>query len=111
MKRTKKRQEPEEDAIRWRKTGGGSFRMANGKIIKQNQVFWARLDEVPEGFRDVIVPLSELPEEKPVEVVNPGYQIQARSPGWFDIVDQFGKMMNEQALRADKAKEMLESLA
>jgi len=110
MERTKKVQDHEEGAVRWRKVGGGSFRMRNGKIIKPNQVFWATPEEVPMGFRDTIIPLSELPEEKPTEIIYPTYQIQVRTPGWFDIVDQAGKVINEQALREDKAKEMLERL-
>jgi hypothetical protein len=100
----------EKIAIRWRKVGGGTFRMANGKIIKPNQTFWAEINNIPEGFRDTIVPLSELPEEKPLEIADNEYKLDSRGAGWYNITDSQGKVLNENALREDEAKEMLESL-
>lgn len=41
--------------LRWIKRGGGSFRMGDGRIIKPNQKFLAALEEIPAGFRDVVV--------------------------------------------------------
>ena len=100
-----------EERVKWKKVGGGTFRMASGKIIKQNQTFWARIDDVPIGFRDTIVPLTELPEEKPLDVVNSEYRIESRGVGWYNILDGQGKVINENALREDKAKELLASLS
>lgn len=99
-----------DEKIRWRKFGKGSFRMANGRIIKPGQVFIASPSEIPEGFRDTIVALDELPEEKPLEVVEGNYRIKSRGPGWYDVLDSQGKKVNEQALRQDEAKALLESL-
>lgn len=112
MERTKNKKEEEdrEGMVRWRKTGGGTFRMGNGKIIKPNQVFWAKPEDIPEGFRDVIVPLTEVPADTPVEFTETKYELQARSPGWYDIVDGQGKVLNESAMREDKAREMITSL-
>lgn len=52
----------------WIKNGGGTFRLKDSKkIIKPGQKFEATVDQIPEAFRDVVKPLSELPEEKPLE--------------------------------------------
>lgn len=94
---------------RWRKTGGGSFRMANGRIIKKNQVFHAAPDQIPESFRNVVVPVDGV-EEKPVEIVDPSYTIESGTPGYYNVVDTNGKKMNEKQLRQDAAQEMVEAL-
>jgi len=52
-------------AIRFKKTGGGSLRW-NGRIIKPNEIFMARPEEVPFGFRNVVVPLDPIPEDSPI---------------------------------------------
>jgi len=97
--------------IRWIKTGGGRFRLANGKIIKPNQKFSARPDEIPEAFRDVIIPIDELPEDIKTPASVPAvYKLQKRSVGWFDVVDGNGKILNEQALRRDAALKLIKGL-
>lgn len=99
------------DMVRWRKTGGGSFRMGNGRIIKPNQVFWAAPEDIPKAFRDVVIPLTKVPPPDPVpEAVAPQYEIQSHSPGWYDIVDGQGKVVNERALRRAEADDMLAAL-
>ena len=123
MKRTK--------AQKWRLAGGGFFYATiNGKkrIIKPGQIFEARSEEIPEGFRDVIFPVSEdkealipspiQPKEEPKEVEpipaeeapEPKYFIEKRAAGYFNVVDVNGKVMNEKALRKDAADELLASL-
>jgi len=52
---------PEPELLRWRKTGGGTFRMGNGKIIKPNQVFRAAVEDIPKAFQHMIIPLDQLP--------------------------------------------------
>jgi len=103
-----------EKKIKWRKTGGGSFRMKN-RIIKPNQVFSAFPREIPEAFRDVIIPLSKLPaqEESPaLDVVKSEYSIQKRggSLSWFNVVDGQGKILNDKALRRDAALKLIKEL-
>jgi hypothetical protein len=102
----------EEVAVRWRKIGGGTFRMASGRIIKPNQVFHAKPSEVPQGLRQFIIQLSgEMPDQENGPVVVPQkYSLQTRSPGWYDILDSQGKVINENALRQTQAREMLKSL-
>ena len=55
---------PGEGKIQWRKLGRGFFRLPN-RIIKPGEVFWARPDEIPLAFRDMIVPIDskELKEQ------------------------------------------------
>jgi hypothetical protein len=99
-----------EKKIRFRKEGGGSFRMANGKIIKPGQIFSAYPNEIPKEFLDVIVPLDKIPEvptpeEVPVKVTQPEYSLTHRGGGYYDIVDTNGKQMNEVAIKGKEAAE------
>ena len=73
------------DEIRWKKIGGGSLRF-KGRIIKPGQVFRAKADEIPQSFRDVVVPLQEIPGQKSPappehEVVEPVYTAKPRGGG------------------------------
>lgn len=115
MRRTKKEKARGDGRIRWRKTGGGSFRMKNGKIIKPNQVFLAHPDDIPEAFRDVIVSvdgdLVEKPEEAPLKSAT-GFEVRKRSnSSWYDVVEPVsGKPINEKALRQAEAEALLAEL-
>ena len=80
--------------IRWRKLGSGSFRMRDGRIIKQNQIFEATVDDIPMPFRDIVVPVDPLPIDPPLEIAGPGYRIVAKVGGWYDVVDAQGKRLN-----------------
>jgi hypothetical protein len=108
--------------IKWKKLGGGSFRLGTGikaKKIKPNQFFEARLSEIPKGFRDVVVPVDpaaldaiEHPGGRPV--VGPSYGIQDApgNQGLYNIVHLIsGKPLNKQPLLADEAQEMFGVLA
>ena len=118
-----KRTVSEDGKIWWRKEGGGHFRLTSGKIIKPGQVFDARPDEIPDAFRDVVIPLSEvglktaLPKKKSKEVepadinaVDPEYSLKSRGGGWFDVVDGNGKVKNESALKRVEALALIKSL-
>jgi len=112
MERKKKVEDVREGSVRWKKIGGGTFRMASGRIIKPQQIFVAHPDDIPKAHRDTVVPLSPL-EEKPEEKLVPasgGYEIVVKSAGWYNVVDGNGKVMNEKGLRQEAAKELLESL-
>ena len=107
--------------IRWRKIGGGTFQLPNGKIIKPNQVFTASVDEIPMAFRDVIVPADKDTRQKlneeaagnaalPVSKM-PLFVIMAKSPGWFDVVNSTtGKQINEKSLREKEANNLVAEL-
>lgn len=101
-----------EKEIWWRKTGGGSHRMKrNGKrvIIKPGQKFKARPSEIPEAFRDIIIPLENLPEEAPVKIEEKEIEIVHKGSGWYNVVMN-GKIMNEKALRPEEAEELAKNL-
>jgi len=116
-----KRKTEEPGMIRYIKKGGGSFHARIGgriQIIKPNQVFDARPEEIPEGFRDMVVPLDPSVSEeanKPARVKVPSkleYFVVKRNNGvgYYDVVDKHGKIQNEKALRKPGAEALLESL-
>lgn len=102
----------QEGVVRWRKEGKGSFRMANGKIIKPGQVFTAKEEDIPIGFRDVIIPLDKLPEQEEIIPVKLDYSLvpTGDSDGLFNIISANGKKLNEQSLTRIKALEMIKDL-
>jgi len=118
MERTKKSEESTDR--RFIKTGGGVFHLRrNGKvhIIKQGQRFTAKLEEIPEAFRDTIEPVdgkafTQLEEEAEasIDVAQLDYVIESRGGGYYDVKDANGKVMNEKALRKEAAENLLRSL-
>jgi hypothetical protein len=102
--------------IWWRKIGGGSFRI-HGKIIKPNEKFKAASSEIPKAFRNVVIPLENIPEvSQPSKAVVPGkipiYQLkQKERAGWFDIVNEHGKAINEKPLKEEDAVQLLNDLS
>lgn len=118
MERTKKPNNPASGAIRWRKIGGGSLRLTiDGKkrIIKPNEKFKAATHEVPQAFRDVIVPLEDIPGSPPAPIVKGIETVYTAKPrgkgGWYDVVDKNGKVLNEKALKKEVAEKLLQDLA
>lgn len=95
---------------------GGTFRLADQTIIKPNQKFKANPDEIPAVFGDSVICLEEdqleSAEIKDEEVKKPEYEIEAdETPGWYNIKHkETGKLVNENKLREDQAKEELEKL-
>ena len=117
MERTKDNNS-ESKVIRWKKIGGGSLRLKiNGKntIIKPEQRFRATEEEIPEAFRDVIIPQQEIPGKVPaiqIKAEDPVYTVKPRGKGgWFDVVDADGKALNEKALKEETAKKLVQDLA
>ena len=109
MKRTK----TSKDKIWWIKKGGGSFRMGN-RVIKQNQKFQAFPYEIPQAFRDNVLPLEGY-VEKDAEVLKASplaYTAKKRgTSNWYDVEDGQGKKMNEKAISGmAKALEFIKSL-
>jgi hypothetical protein len=113
MKRTKMLVPGE---IEWTKTGGGSLVIKIGgksKIIKPGQRFFARREEIPEGFRNTIVPVRPTELEAiekgstDIEVVQLKYTVKHRSGGWYNVFDSNGKQVNEKAVKGKEAAEEL----
>lgn len=115
MKRTSnKEKEVRNGEMMWVKEGGGSsILIINGvkRMIKSGQKFAACPDEIPEAFRDVIVPLDGMKVEPPtLEAVKSEYSLQHKSGGWYDVVDHSGKVVSENSLRKEDALALIEKL-
>ena len=89
------------------------------RIIKPGQVFKAHPDEIPDGFKDVVVrvesaaaaeSVAEAPVKAEAPVAKAEYFVKSRSAGYYDVVDADGKLMNEKALRKAAAEALIESL-
>ena len=104
----------------WRKTGGGSFHTkidGKIKIIKPNDRFAARLEEIPEGFRDVVIPADKKAKEAVVKIETASpptqkleYYLNHRGGGYYDILDKKGKRQNAKALRKEDADALIKNL-
>jgi len=114
MKRTKSK-----DVLWWRKIGGGSLHIridGKMKIIKENQKFPARAEEIPQVFRDVIKPLNHVElenvekKQQSIDVKKLKYTVKSKGGGWFDVVDASGKVVNEKALRQEAADKLVKDL-
>lgn len=121
----------ESKEIKWRKIGGGSLRYIRGKIVKPNEIFTARPEEVPLAFRKYVVALEDIPEtsfsvvqpfttrrrgSKDGEAITgkelPSYSLEKRSTGgWWDVINSVsGKAINEKGLREEAARQLVEEL-
>jgi hypothetical protein len=115
--------EPEDNTPkpnRYKKVGGGSFRMGN-KIIKPGQIFVAFPNDIPKAFRDMVVLVSgnvAWEEEKikeipvpPLKITKPVYEIKKREGSqWYDVYDLQGKKINEKGLTQEKAESLKKTL-
>lgn len=116
MKRTNKEEKGKarKGEIMWVKEGGGSaILIIQGvkRMIKPGQKFAAIPVEVPEAFRDTIVPLDGVKvEESTLEAVKSEYAIQHKSGGWYDVVDHSGKIVSENSLRKEDALAFIDKL-
>ena len=113
--------------IRWKKVGGGSLRF-KGRIIKPGQIFKASLDEIPQAFRDVVIPQESIPGDvsapgaimPEIKAVVVEYKLKPRENGikleqrgkgpWYDVVDSDDKVLNDKALKRIEAKELFDDL-
>ena len=71
------------------------------------------MDEIPEAFRDVIIPLDKFvpkPEENLV-AVGAEYKLKQRGTStWYDVVNGKGKVLNEKAMRRTDALDLIKVL-
>ena len=115
---------PDDGKIEWRHHGQGSFRMGDGRIIKPQQVFKAREDEIPKAFRDTIKPLKDLlaKEGKPVvsstefEIVEHPIRnlqgIEKPEAPEYDVINKAsGKAQNTTPLSKSVAEDLLKVLS
>ena len=104
------------EKIWWKKLGGGSARLRIGgrlKIIKPNERFQALPEEISESFRDVIIPLEDIPtaSEEKISGKSPKYSLEStKRNGFYNIVDEQGKKINQKALNKADATQLIEDL-
>lgn len=113
MERKQEQQPP-----RWRKIGGGSLRWG-GKIIKPNQVFRAWPEEIPDSFKDTLIPVDGQATDKKetenrkiaeTETVDRTYYKKHIGGGKYHVYNDADKQITEELVTKDKADEMLEAL-
>jgi hypothetical protein len=124
--------EVERKKLQYKKIGGGSARLVlDGRktIIKPNQTFAAYPEDIPEAFKDMIIPLEGQaipkaqkpePKEKVFGVkkrpktdgdADPGENAKGKPKSWYDVVNKKSKqVMNPKALTNGSAKKLAESL-
>ena len=98
--------------VTWKKTEGRAVLTIKGKkkIIKPGQVFKALETEIPLSFRDTIIPMETLPEEKIEKAVVLEYIIKHKGGGRWIVEDSEGKQQNEDYLTKEEALELKEQL-
>ena len=96
------------------------------KIIKPGQEFFAFEEDIPDAFRDVIIPIEGYEKkDNPKEVVSeeakkgeddvgevkPKFEVKHRTGAWYDVVNSVtGKRINEKALSKENAEKLVKSL-
>lgn len=98
-------------AIWWKKKGGGTMRLKDGRVIKSGDKFQATEYEVF-GLTTWLEPLSPLPSQlKPkIEVEPPKFFLRSRGNSWWDVVDVNGNVINDHALRQPQADQLKQEL-
>ena len=102
--------------VQWRKNGPGSLRLRTGKIVKQNEVFWAKESDVSPAFRKCIVPVNPnayiAEKEKPLDLEKATYTIAAceSDKTRFNVVNHAGKIINEKPLSLEEAEDLVGAL-
>lgn len=125
---TKEEQAPviDLDAPIWfKKLGGGSLRLRiSGKpqIIPPGQKFKARPSEIPVSFKDVVLPLEQIPTAETQKAVIAGKTpvfIKAKyepkegetfEQSMFNIVNSTGKVLNQKPLTEADADSLLKDM-
>ena len=83
--------------------------MANGKIIKPNQVFSAKESDIPEGFRNLVIRIDTGTEETPVIGIKvPAFEVQPITPAVQKILDDFNAE-TDAVLNKQEAEELLQN--
>lgn len=102
--------------MKWKKIGGGTLTLTDGRIIKSGDVFSASSSEVG-GFKAFLQPMEEEGFVRRRPAVSSSvpdknvYRIRQRgTSAWYDVVDTIGTIQNKKALREHHAEELVEQL-
>ncbi len=114
MKKSKK-EKKKAGEITYKKIGGGSFFLNKNKIIKPGQTFNARPEEIPEGFKDVVVPVDSVEaavvkKKSKASKKKSKYTLDSKGGGWYHVFDAEGKQVTEKKVRKKEAEELIETL-
>lgn len=122
-RKSKSVQEEAPALLTYRKLGGGSLRLP-GRIIKPGQVFKAKPEEIPAGFRNLVQLISD---EETVKAVSKAKEVEAKKlqepedlfvivpvegkEGFFNVINSVDKKaINDKPLKEKAAKDLKASL-
>lgn len=98
-----------------KKLTGGNFYIGN-RIIKPNEIFRARLEEIPALFRDQLICLDveqiatdQAAVEAVIENSKPVLELQEVEGGW-NVVNATGKVINQNPLTLEDAETLKKAL-
>jgi hypothetical protein len=94
---------------------GGTLRFRKNQIIKPGERFSAFPEEIPQAFRDVIIPLGDLPAQVSSVKIKAEPLVYTLHPTedngeTFDILDSKGKKINELPLDKETAESLIKDL-
>lgn len=107
------------------KKGKGMLRLKSGQVVKENEVFYALPEDIPDAFRDTVSLVSPEPKVQEtfqktgvVEDKTPVYKKvrAARQAGdkkgevFYNITDKQKKVVNEERLTEKEADDLLKDL-
>ena len=89
--------------------------MADGRIVRKGETFYAYPEDVPQAFRDTVKPKDpelekSLEEHGVVQESKPKFFIKDHGNYWYDVVNKDGKVLNEKRLRKKDAEQLLKDL-
>ena len=105
----------EDPRIWYQKVGGGSLRIGN-KIIKPGEKVQLDPTVIKPAWKDLLKPLQDVPVKKEtpivVDITKSVYSLKQRDVAglWWDVVDAQGKVVNDKALRKEKAEEYIKDM-
>jgi hypothetical protein len=109
--------------INYKKVGGGALRWGN-RLIKPGQIIRLKPEEVPENFKDLLIPTEAIREKSapPIPVAKTEYTLKPRgkSKSLWDVVTKVGvdadgkdvfKAINEKALSKELGEQLISDLS
>jgi len=102
--------------IKWRMIGKGVFYIGK-RPIPNGMIFSATPEQIPESFRDIVVPLdpvkaiqNDKSKKVPKKVAPIVFKLKERDDDLWDVVNGKGKAMNEDPLSKAEAEALRKEL-
>ena len=101
-----------EQVNKYKKIGGGSMRLWDGRRIKPMEIFKAKESDIPNLSKVERVGVStSMKRKEPAPPPPPTYYKKKRETShYWDVFSEDHKQVNERALTENKADELLNSL-